>query len=707
MTGKKIILHILLIGIYLAVTICIYFGRFQVFFTNYGLSGIDTDPTLWFYWAIAQSFKEGTFFVHGNRFIGFPYGYDFSNIPYQTILYDLIIFINCLFPSSKGWGTIIPLSNFFSLFTYVPSAYFTYRLAHRICGNSYSAFLASIIFGFSYVFVIYGGGALALNQIWVIPLYYWSLIRTIELGYRTRDVILTAFIFAISFGISPYWGGYCFFFSPVFIYGMNNLSITQRLKGSLKLYLHFTWVFISVNTDMLLSTFQLLSVSRSKNLGFAVDHIGQLIAHMYEHFIPQHDSLLHSYSQNTSYYYLGTITLGLVFIYLIFFKKRNIIHLFFLCFVISILFSTNISPFYGLTDIVYKLYLRFFRAVTRLHFFSILFIAIVAADSFKQIVTRLSKKKQAILCILCCTLILLENCYTGARWLVSSDMRKLSYIYSAVTKDPDVKVIMNYPPFLDYNLPFPYNFMFMSQIVHGKIMVNGFDMQNPSHMNLRDKLKDLSPKTIDTWQDIGVDMLLVYVYPYPVLNDQVDDLLKDKRVREIGRYTTTIDHNPGHPEEVNKYDIRVLRIERKLPNDYSRLIGSPEKLEIAGEYTEFGNSIFHLHFDKAGRNNISLKYPYDPRWSIISIKKNLFSNNLSSIHLLRSTSAWDSKINTWSLDTSESENYYLLWTTDLLRLPSQVIKYIVIASLILYFLYVKIWKGVITLPIGPMNTKKK
>ena len=666
----------------------------MVFFTNYGLPGIDTDPTLWFYWAITQSLKEGVFFIHGNRFIGFPYGYDFSNIPYQTLFYDLIILLNYVLPNSTSWSTIIPLSNFFSLFTYVPTAYFTYRLALRITNHVYSAFLASIMFGFSYVFVIYGGGALGLNQIWVIPLYFWSLIRTIDNGYRTKDAILTAFIVAISFGISPYWGGYCVFFSPIFIYGMDNLDLVQRIKGSLKLYVHFTWVFICVNTEMLLSTLQFLNVSRSQNLGFAVNHIGQLIAHTYEHFIPQQDSLLHNYSQNTSYYYLGTITLILFFIYLIFFKKRNIVLLFFICFLISIFFSTNISPFYGLNDLVYKLYLRFFRAVTRLHFFSLLFIAMVAAESFRLLVTKYRKKTQMIVCIALCIFILLENYNTGVRWLVSTDMRKLSYLYSAVVKDPDVKVVISYPPYLDYNLPFPYNFMFMSQFVHGKTMVNGFDMQNPSHMRLRDKLKDLSVKTIATWQDIGVDMVMVYVYPYPVLNKQVDNLLKDKRVREVGRYVNTIDNNPYHPELENSYDIRVLKVERKLPNDYSRLIDTPQKLEVVGEYTQFGSSIFHVNFEKTGKNKISLKYPYDSRWAVISINKNLFSNKKFGISLFKSTSAWDGKINTWSLNTRENEDYYVLWITDTVRLPLILIKYIVLIIFLLYVMYSVIKKRI-------------
>jgi hypothetical protein len=265
---------------------------------------------------------------------------------------------------------------------------------------------------------------------------------------------------------------------------------------------------------------------------------------------------------------------------------------------------------------------------------------------------------------------------------------------------------MNYPPFLDYDLPYPLTFMFMSQIVHGKIMVNGFDMQNPSHMHLRDKLKDLSPKTIDIWQDIGVDVVMAYVSPYPLLNEQVDAVLKDKRVREIGRYVATIDHNQNHPEDVNKYDIRVLRVERRLPNDYSRLMGSPKKLVIAGEYKEFGNAIFHLDFEKVGKNNINLKYPYDARWAILPIKKNLFSNSLYNMRLFRSTSAWDGKINTWSLNTNEGENYYLLWTPDLLRLPFIFIKYIVIVIFILYCIFVMMMRF-LSWDLNLMINKKK
>lgn len=673
---------------YLSITLAIFWSRLQVFSTSYGLSGIDTDATLWYYWARTHALYKGAFFAFNNSLIGFPYGFDMSSIPYKNILYDSIVLLNTYFGHDGGWRVIIMLSNFFSLFTYPLTAYFTYRMMLSISKNSYVSFVGGVIFGFSSYFLIYSGGALALNQLWLVPLYFWTLIVTIEREFKVRYIILSAFILAITFGITPYWGGYSIFFSPVILVAVGKMGLKRRLKGLVILFVIFLLVFICINGDLLISNFSFLSSNYAQSKGFVSDHFGQMIRHVYEHFIPQNRSLLHSASANNSYFYLGTISIALYFLYLLKDRKNQIANIFNVCLLISIFVSTYISSLYAVSELTYTFYLRLFRAVSRIHLYSVLFIGVVATISLKSLLQKYSRKVQLVLCLLLSLVILLENYDTHHNWLVATDMTKFERLYSDVKNDKDTKLVISYPLVATKEYPIPSNSQYIAQIHHGKTMVNGFNINNKQHMALLSELSELTPKVINKWQELGVDTVILYAKEIPGIDKKIALLLKDNRVKFIKKNTETVDSHPMNHKLDSVVDIRLLKISPKLSNAYSRIAKTP-LLSIDGDSKKLSSSIFQLHFNKIGTQTVQLNYPFHPDWRILSINKSIWADfrKLGDIRQISSISVNNGEANNWTFSNQPASNYYILWLPDLYTLPFVYLKLITISILGVYFIF--------------------
>lgn len=685
--GRGLPLQIFVFVFYTLITVCIFWSRIQFIFTHYGLSGIDTDGTLWFYWARTRALLENTFFPFNNSLIGFPFGFDMSAIPYKNLVYDGIVFLNSLVVRDGEWSVIIFLSNLFSLLSYPITSYFAFRMLYSIVKNAPASFLGGVMFGFSFYFLRYSGGALSLNQLWVVPLYFWCLINTAKNNFQTRDILVTAFVNAITFAISPYWGGYNVFFTPIIMLGFGGLPLGSRLGKWVVVLIHFMWVFACINGEFIITHFTILSVTQANAIGYVSDYLVQAIGGVYQHFTPHNRSALFSQSLNEGYFYLGTVSLGLYFIFLIRSKRNRLITIIHLCFLISIVVSTSVGLLQGVSESIYKLYLRFFRAISRVHLYSLLFIGVIAAESFKSLASRYSKPTQIFLCTALCLFVLLENYSSEKDWLVRTDMNKLEALYSDVKENPDVSLVISYPLVEDVKYPIPTTYQYIAQMIHGKTMVNGFNVKNTQHMRLMRDLINLTPEVIDTWQDIGVDLVILYPDRIRGINEKLELLVKDERVQIVGKRSVKIDEHLVNRNSDTVVSVILLKITKKLPNEYY-IAQKSQLIELRGNYKKISSSGFQLMFNEPGKNKLTLNYPFDPRWLVISTRQGIINNitNLRDIRMVSSRSGREGKTNDWNVVVSRGNQYYLFWQPDLLSTPFIYLRIITLVLFTIAFL---------------------
>jgi hypothetical protein len=197
--------------VYAAITAVIWRHRLAHLSSCYGMSGIDSDGTLWHGWSTIHAKNNLINFDFTNLFVSFPFGYDYSYVPAFNLIYALnIMVVNLL---GLNWVHIITTYNVSSLMAYPLSAIAAYSLCYYLTRNAWAGFVSGLIFAFSYYFMLMGRAVLSHNHLELIPLYFLSLFYYLD-SKTGKALILSCLVFALMFMANAYWA----FFSGIFFF---------------------------------------------------------------------------------------------------------------------------------------------------------------------------------------------------------------------------------------------------------------------------------------------------------------------------------------------------------------------------------------------------------------------------------------------------------------------------------------------------------
>jgi hypothetical protein len=141
---------------------------------------------------------------------------------------------------------IILTYNLFIIGSFILSSYATFRLVKYLTGDSYSAWISGMIFGFSPYFLVRSLTHLNLlaNGIW-IPLYILFFIKSMRDG-RTANMILASFIFSLTVVSNFYYAFFLGIFTILYVLFYLRFTMVTTEKELLLKRLFFIACVISL-----------------------------------------------------------------------------------------------------------------------------------------------------------------------------------------------------------------------------------------------------------------------------------------------------------------------------------------------------------------------------------------------------------------------------------------------------------------------------
>ncbi len=584
--------NIFIIAFYFLITGIIFFPRIVHIGSVYGMSDVDTDATLWFYWGqIVEHLRSGNF--QSNSLIGYPYGYDLTLIPYKIPFYSFLIWIMTWLGGTID--SIVLVSNIASLITYPITAFITYLLCLKISKGHLASMVGGVVFGFSYYFILMGRGALSLNQIWVIPLFFLGFLNYLE-RKSTYQLLLTHLISILAFYINPYW---CFFnlllSVPLFLlYPYKKKESKYNLvKSFLVFYGSFITLFIVTNIEYIYTNLAVLS-SRAAGLKVGRDlGVTSYLLNPASYFAFARDSVFSMTGLGDNP--LGYTSLLIAIIGLIKHRNVQVMRVFMICILITILISSNIPLLHPINELYFK-YFNIFRAVSRLNLYASLFLAIlvsVTLDQFSRSYVGI-RRFYCLISIIIIVMILCESQTKDPSWQQMTNIQSMRKTYERIRNDESIKSVVVYPQQLSngtYGVPAPH--MLMGQIIHGKQLVNGVDPFNEEQIRFYNKTAMLvSPPTIGYLEKSGVDTILIHDKLTNNFKEIKRRLSSDKRLQYYGAFVGDPDTDNLGNEMITANEksrsIVVYRIRANLGKTDS--INDTNLTMINGEEAQHTNS---------------------------------------------------------------------------------------------------------------------
>jgi len=275
-------------------------------------------------------------------------------------------------------------------------------------------------------------------------------------------------------------------------------------------------------------------------------------------------------------------------------------------------------------------------------------------------------------------------------WFKLTDFSKLAQVYQPIKDNKNIQVVAAYPLSLNFdNTGFPQPYQLLGQIIDEKTFANGAALYNDPSISYQKTIKNIQdPKTITILANNGVDTLLIYnklLTNASAINKQ---LLTDKMVTFLGRYTAGYDGGNVSANElsrdINVYHIKNVKHVGVLKQPLFFYLSSGQKIN----YTQISPYKFVI---RGVKNNpkIIFSYPYSDKWQmypgnvsamdpftlLVKEKKN------SILH-----SRYDGYENLWQ-PTSQSSEYTIIFQpqliTDISNIVSSLVLYILIFILII------------------------
>ncbi len=564
-----ILIELGILSLFVLITYSVFFHRFEYITEAYGLGNVDTDGTLWYYWA-QNIYDQRKIIFEQIDLIGYPFGYNVSYIPFSNLIYSGIIYLINIF--GNDITTIVTLSNLSSLIVYPLQAFFTYLLVYYLTKNRFAGFSAGIISSFSYFFILMNRGSLSLNHIYWIPLTLLFVYRAVR-GKHIGDIILAGISFAILFAVNAYWGFFTAIFIVIIVLSETWLrqkeTINQKVIFLIKYGLATFISTIIINFNFFLQYF---NTSKEFNETRIIKPDNELLS-LINYFNPSDKHFLYSFGTGSDFF-LGYIALALGISGMILLRKQKYYNSYILAlvnFLIAMLLSARIP---GLTFInnIYFDYFGIFRAVSRLNVLATLFLAIMVGYVIKYITEYYISRKINIYFIgliiaIISTGIIFEGLNKDSTGQELTFIKPLEEIYQPIRDNTEIKVIAQYPMALaDEDKGFLSNYQLIGQIIHQKTLVSGADPFNQEAIAYYDTIKDIeAPETIDILRKNEVDTIIINKKFFANGDDIVKNLKKDTRLTYVDKYEGDFSQyvNKGNTisyyNEVSAY-IEVFRI---------------------------------------------------------------------------------------------------------------------------------------------------
>lgn len=554
--------------VYLSITLLIFWHRLPYFLTQYGMPDVDTDGTMWYFWARIFAEQHSFYFNYNNIFFGYPYGYDFSNIPFFSLIYEASIFLIKFFGGT--WKAIIGVSNFSALIAYPLSALSAFSLAHYVTRNKYASFVAGLIFSFSSYHILMGRGSITNNHIEFIPLYFLSLFYALD-RKTIAAFISSALIFSLAFMTNAYWAFFCGLFSPFFVLWYQRLTLKDGLLLTLKYYSILFGVLILTNINYLISQSFLFQKSNIAAIAGKTITPENQVVNILSFFSPSANSWLSlGYPGGENFLGFVALAFGLAGLFLL---RRNRKFIIFLgCFLLSIILASNIPGLFFINKI-YFFFFGMFRSVSRFSVFSSLFLAIMTALVLSYLIPKIMSYRQKIILLLFILVLSVSVVFDGLTrnqtfWRLT-DFSKIAELYEPIRENSNIKVIAPYPMLLSNGTNgFPPGYQLFGQIIHNKTLVNGVDPTLPASFEYYSKVRDISNfVTVDFLAMYGVDTILIYKNLLPNSMTIINRLKKDSRLSYIGDYQVPADQASYISTNDLSRNITVFQIKKVITDD--------------------------------------------------------------------------------------------------------------------------------------------
>lgn len=564
---KSYLLHTGLVGfVYLVITLFIFRHRWldSNLSTQYSMSGIDTDGTMWTVWAL--NYKRGGASI--SDLWSYPYGFDFSGIPTNFFEY----FRSFIFGLLGGqWPDLILIFNLTAILAYPLAAISMFIFAHYLTRDLRASFIAGIIFGFSHYFILMGRGSISNNHFELIPLFYLAICYAIDKESRTM-LALGAVIMAIQFGINAYWGFFAALFTPIVFALYGGKALKERIT-SFGGFIAFAIGAMGLINYELLSTQLALSQSALRTIVRPTTELASELIHAVAIFAPPASGTIYPWSSSQESFFLGYVALIMV-MSSCFIKSiwRNYTFVTFLiCFLITLPLSVNF-PLFRPLNYIYLEFFGTFRAHSRLIILASFFLAILVAISIKyfheNIDVVFSQKKSKFahsktLFAALAALILFEGLNNNYTFYQQTDFQEIARIYDPLKRDSSIKAIAAYPmTFSNGDWGVPPLYQIIGQIVHNKPLVGGksllrYSQEREGNVSSIDVTDISDPDTISKLISMKIDTILIYEQILPESKRIISSLHHDNRIIPLGRLPLNVNGKQDPLMVISEFKLKI------------------------------------------------------------------------------------------------------------------------------------------------------
>lgn len=618
--------------VYFIITVLLYHTRITHLSTYYGLPGVDTDGTIWYYFARFYTEQHNINFNFTNQLVAYPFGYDVTYIPFFSLIYEFnVLLIKML---GFSWEHILLVGNIVSLISYPLEGLAMFCLIYYFVRNKLIAFISSLIFTFSYFSILLGADFLSLDHLEFIPLYFLSFFYFLDKKTRT-GLVLSVFIFAVMFGSNAYWAFFSGIFSVIIFLIYRNEKLPKKIISIIKYYLFLFVVLVLTNlnyiqTQLYNFNHQLLAISGK------TDTASEKLISILGFFSPSSFQFLYPW-RGQSDFFLGYLALVIGLLGLLTKLRRNRLYMtLFICFLISIVITIRIP---GLTFInnIYFFLFPMFRSISRINVLSSLFLASMASLSLKYMYDNYSffkknKNIAIILLLISSVYILLEGLNIDPHFYKTTDFQKIDQLYNPVKNNSSIHIIVDYPMNLsDVTSGFPQHYEQLQQVIIQKPQVTGVSPFIEKSINLFPLINDVENKTtIPTLTKYGVDTIIIYNKFIPNDKKVLKALMRDPRLKFLGHFVAPPDNSQYVSGNELARDISVFQIKKVVKENKTRNSSLVKKISGNGTVSFLKPSPYQYNITFShvnGRVLFLVNEPFTNDWSLYEnsrLNKSLF-----------------------------------------------------------------------------------
>lgn len=532
---------LIVFSLYSILTLIIFKHRWldNDIFNVYSMSDNDTDATIWYIWLKAKYYSIfDTMRVIPT--ISYPFGHDVSVAPFYNIIDEIRAELLRWANLDIRW--LIFIINASALLAYPITSFFTYIFLVAISKARFAAFLGGIIFGFNGNFIFHSRGSMSINHPWLIPL----VMLFIWLAYKKNKwqyLLLAGILASLQFKINAYWG---FFVGLIGFFFYLALQWERKsLSRNVFSYIGFFAIGLLLFNFQYIADFYFLMTDKSysafvRPAGLIINNLlkpGQFL-------FPNVNSIVYPFHGAAEGGFLGYIPILILWTSL--FVRENWKNRTYVASVLGVLgslaLSTHIPALYPLNVLYFEVF-GTFRGVSRIIFFTSLFLSIIVVIAFSRIECGFTSNRRKLFYY--CSIFLLATAYileifpTSSTIFETTDFSKVRYVYSPLREMKNITAIAGYPmTYSNINSGGAPLYELLGQVVHEKPIAAAKDLRmlerDPGSEPFFGQIDDY--ETIDRLKSNGINTIVIY---NRLLNDSggINKRLKnDTRIAYVGRY---------------------------------------------------------------------------------------------------------------------------------------------------------------------------